>query len=91
MTSMNIGTGAFPCIRPRPKYPSFSTILFHFVHLFVLHQGLVGAFLVYLLTPFYQRTRQLAKTKAIDDAVYFSIVICALHTLLYIVINLRKY
>ena len=84
-------TGASPRLHPRPVYPSFWIILVHFIHLFVFHQGLVGALLVSLGSPFYAWTRQWADETATSDAFYFAVVLCTLHTTLYVSINLREW
>ena len=96
-----IGTGASPCIRPKPKYPSVFEIILHFIHHYIIHQCMIGTMMVYWLTPLYYKSRSSSSILFNnnnndemninnDDAWYFSIVLSMIHTGMYVFVNLRE-
>ena len=71
-------------------YPPWQTILFHFVHLYVIQQGLVGAALVRGVAPIYLWTRDVARENEVGDALYFAVALSLLHSFMYLMVNVRK-
>ncbi len=86
-TASSVVTGMTPRSSPRPKYPSLYIPLIYWFRSALISSGLMGTLLTYALYSTYMTAVTYLKNKNVSDALILTILLSAVHTVLYIIIN----
>jgi sterol desaturase/sphingolipid hydroxylase (fatty acid hydroxylase superfamily) len=86
-SATNRSFGANPKLYPRPQYPTIFYVIKSMMRDIVWQAGIQGAVIAMLIYPLYQKSRDLAKSYELSDAMYFSIITSLSHTFMYCFVN----